>query len=44
VDAILENGRKLETDFVIFSIGVLPDLALAKSAGLKTGKGICTNT
>jgi 3-phenylpropionate/trans-cinnamate dioxygenase ferredoxin reductase subunit len=44
VGAKLEDGRILETDFVIFSIGVLADLTLAKGAGLKTGRGICTNT
>ncbi len=33
----LESGRKLPTDLVILSIGVTPENALAKAAGLKLG-------
>jgi len=34
----LENGTSIETDFVILSIGVKPDVMLAKKAGLKIGE------
>lgn len=33
----LKSGRKIETDFVLLSIGVRPDTRLAKSAGLQIG-------
>jgi len=34
----LEDGSAIDTDFVILSIGVRPDVDLAKKAGLKIGK------
>lgn len=36
----LSDGTIIEADFVIFSIGVRADTALAKEAGLKTDRGI----
>ncbi|MCX7786217.1 MAG: FAD-dependent oxidoreductase [Spirochaetes bacterium] len=33
----LKSGRKIETDFVLLSIGVRPDTKLAKAAGLQIG-------
>ena len=33
----LKSGRKIETDFVLLSIGVRPDTRLAKAAGLQIG-------
>ncbi len=41
----LNSGRNLETDMVILSIGVRPDLSLASQAGLSIGpcKGILVN-
>ena len=37
---LLKSGRELPADLVVCAIGVVPDLALAKSAGLKTNRGI----
>lgn len=34
----LENGTTIDTDFVILSIGVKPDVMLAEKAGLKIGE------
>lgn len=41
----LSNGEILETDFIIMSIGLSPNVSLAKDAGLEIGKtgGIVTN-
>lgn len=41
----LSNGEVLETDFIIMSIGLAPNVSLAKDAGLEIGKtgGIVTN-
>ncbi len=33
----LKSGRKIETDFVLLSIGVRPDTKLARAAGLQIG-------
>ncbi|HBN05887.1 MAG TPA: pyridine nucleotide-disulfide oxidoreductase [Bacteroidales bacterium] len=38
INVFLENGRAIETDLVILSIGVRPENALAKDAGLKIGE------
>ncbi|MGC9089891.1 MAG: FAD-dependent oxidoreductase [Caldisericia bacterium] len=35
---ILENGTEISSDFVVFSIGVKPEVNLAKEAGLKIGE------
>lgn len=37
VSVRLNNGQTIETDMVIFSIGVAPDSRLAKAAGLELG-------
>jgi NADPH-dependent 2,4-dienoyl-CoA reductase/sulfur reductase-like enzyme/peroxiredoxin family protein/rhodanese-related sulfurtransferase/TusA-related sulfurtransferase len=34
----LDSGKQVETDMVILSIGVRPEAALAKAAGLETGQ------
>ncbi|HTP30280.1 MAG TPA: FAD-dependent oxidoreductase, partial [Anaeromyxobacteraceae bacterium] len=34
---VLSDGRCIPADVVLFSVGVRPDLALAKNAGLETG-------
>jgi NADPH-dependent 2,4-dienoyl-CoA reductase/sulfur reductase-like enzyme/peroxiredoxin family protein/rhodanese-related sulfurtransferase/TusA-related sulfurtransferase len=39
----LNNGEMIETDLVILSIGVKPDLKLALEAGLDINKGIVVN-
>ncbi len=39
----LSSGKELNSDFVIFSIGVKPDIKLAKECGLETGRGILVN-
>lgn len=39
----LADGQKMETDMVLFSIGVAPDVKLAKEAGLAFGRGITVN-
>ncbi len=35
---ILENGIEIQSDFVVFSIGVKPEVNLAKEGGLKIGE------
>ncbi len=41
----LSNGKTLETDFIIMSVGLSPNVSLAKNTGLNIGKtgGIVTN-
>jgi len=40
----LNSGKEIESDFVMFSIGVKPDVTLAKQAGLAIGaRGITVN-
>jgi 3-phenylpropionate/trans-cinnamate dioxygenase ferredoxin reductase component len=41
--ALLTDGRKIATDFVIAGIGVTPDIALAEAAGLAVENGIRTD-
>lgn len=45
IETILENGEKVASDFVVFSIGVKPEVNLAKEAGLAIGEtgGILVN-
>ena len=38
IDVILENGKVVSGDFVVFAIGVRPEVNLAKDAGLSIGK------
>lgn len=38
IDVILENGGVVSGDFVVFAIGVKPEVKLAKDAGLFIGK------
>ncbi|MBC7194145.1 MAG: FAD-dependent oxidoreductase [Caldisericia bacterium] len=38
IKTILENGTEISSDFVVFSIGVKPEVNLAKEAGLKIGE------
>ncbi len=40
----LSDGRRLEADFVIAGIGILPDTALAEATGLTLENGIRTDT
>ncbi|SFW26915.1 FAD-dependent oxidoreductase [Chitinophaga sancti] len=42
-EVVLDNRDVIETDMVILSIGVKPDLHLATEAGLETNKGIIVN-
>lgn len=37
---LLEGGRRIETDFVLVGIGILPNQELAEAAGLSTDNGI----
>jgi rhodanese-related sulfurtransferase len=37
VDVVLESGKTISTDMVVFSIGVRPEVELAKAAGLTLG-------
>jgi len=39
----LLDGHAVKTDAVIAAIGIQPNIALAATAGLKTGRGICVN-
>ncbi|SET68175.1 CoA-disulfide reductase [Natronincola peptidivorans] len=38
-EIVLQSGKKINTDLIIFSIGVRPQNELAKNAELKIGKG-----
>ncbi|RLD15197.1 MAG: CoA-disulfide reductase [Caldiserica bacterium] len=38
IDVILENGKTVSGDFVVFAIGVKPEVNLARDAGLSIGK------
>ncbi len=38
IETVLENGVGISSDFVIFSIGVRPEITLAKDAGLLIGE------
>ena len=40
---ILNSGRTVDCDIVIMSIGVRPEIELARKAGLETGMGIIVN-
>ena len=40
---VLANGARIETDLVVAGIGVVPDIALAESAGLTVENGIAVN-
>lgn len=37
---LLKNGRSVRGDFVLFSTGVRPNIAIARDAGLAVGKGV----
>jgi rubredoxin-NAD+ reductase len=37
---LLSNGEHLDTDFILSAIGLVPHIALAKSAGIKTQRGV----
>ena len=37
---LLEDGRQIPTDLIIVSAGVRPNMTLAQTLGIKTGKGI----
>jgi 3-phenylpropionate/trans-cinnamate dioxygenase ferredoxin reductase component len=38
-----QAGRRIESDMVIVGIGIVPETALARSAGLEVGNGIVVN-
>lgn len=40
---ILSDGTKLEADFALVGIGIIPNTELAEAAGLKVEAGICVN-
>jgi 3-phenylpropionate/trans-cinnamate dioxygenase ferredoxin reductase subunit len=40
---VLANGARIEADLVVAGIGVVPDIALAESAGLTVENGIAVN-
>lgn len=41
--AILQNGKKIDVDFVVVGIGILPNDKIAQNAGLEIENGIKTN-
>jgi NADPH-dependent 2,4-dienoyl-CoA reductase/sulfur reductase-like enzyme/rhodanese-related sulfurtransferase len=43
LELALSGGERIEAGMAILSIGVTPDLRLAKEAGLQSGKGIMVN-
>lgn len=40
---MLKNSKKIKTDLIVIAIGVIPNLDLARSAGIKTNRGILVN-
>ena len=40
----LSTGERVEASLVIFSIGVIPEIEVAKKAGLETGRGIVVDS
>lgn len=40
---VLADGNRVPADLVVAAVGVLPNLELARDAGLKTGNGIVTD-
>ena len=43
VAVTLQSGSEIQADMVILSIGVIPEVRLAREAGLEVGKGIRVN-
>ena len=43
IKVVLESGKSIAADMVILSIGIRPEIELAKDAGLEVGKGIKVN-
>ena len=41
--AVLSDGTRIETDFALVGIGIIPNAELAETAGLKVEAGIVTN-
>lgn len=39
----LESGTKIPCEIVLFSIGIIPNIILAKNAGIETGRGVIVN-
>lgn len=39
----LKDGTELEADFVVFAVGIRPNMALAQSAGLRCNRGVMVN-
>ena len=37
---VLDDGRQLPADIVVFAVGIVPDIALAKAAGIDCERGI----
>ena len=42
-EASLNDGTKLQTDFLVLGVGVSPSVTLAEQAGLRTDQGIVVN-
>jgi nitrite reductase (NADH) large subunit len=40
---ILSDGRRIETDLVVVAVGIRPNIALARSAGVDINRGIMVN-
>ena len=43
VEVVLDDGQKIHADLVLSAVGVKPNIELAVSAGLQTGRGIKVN-
>jgi 3-phenylpropionate/trans-cinnamate dioxygenase ferredoxin reductase subunit len=43
LSVLLDNGKRLPADTVVVGIGIEPDVALARAAGLTLGRGIRVN-
>ena len=37
---VLTDGRKIQADIVVFAVGIAPNVALARDAGVETARGI----
>lgn len=41
--AVVGDGREIETDLVVASIGIIPNSEVAQRSGISTGNGIIVN-
>ncbi len=44
IAALLDDGQRLPTDFIVVAVGVTPNVALARKAGIGLNRGILTDS